>query len=75
MSASRSCGATGVTGEPDGEQGLGLFGVNYLFRQGASLGGGSTEMSRNIISERVLKMPREFAADRDMPFKNVKQGH
>ncbi|WP_328912197.1 MULTISPECIES: acyl-CoA dehydrogenase family protein [unclassified Streptomyces] len=68
-------GATGVTGEPDGEQGLGLFGVNYLFRQGASLGGGSTEMSRNIISERVLKMPREFAADRDMPFKNVKQGH
>jgi hypothetical protein len=31
-------------------------------------------MSRNIISERVLGMPREFAADRDVPFSQVRQG-
>ncbi|MFE2432771.1 hypothetical protein ACFXJ5_39455 [Streptomyces sp. NPDC059373] len=72
-------GATSVTGHLGdekglGEQGPGAFGHNYLFRQGASLGGGSTEMSRNIISERLLKMPREFAADRDIPFSQVKQG-
>ncbi|HTF12373.1 MAG TPA: acyl-CoA dehydrogenase family protein, partial [Asanoa sp.] len=51
----------------------GLFGVNFLFRQGSSLGGGSVEMARNLISERLLGMPREFAADRDVPFSQVRQ--
>lgn len=46
----------------------------FLMKQAASLGGGSTEMARNIISERVLGMPREYAADRDVPFNQVRQG-
>jgi len=50
------------------------YGESFLMRQAGSLGGGSTEMSRNIISERVLGMPREFAADRDVPFSQVRQG-
>jgi alkylation response protein AidB-like acyl-CoA dehydrogenase len=49
-------------------------GQDYLFRAAWSLAGGSTEMARNVISERVLGMPREYAADRDVPFSQVKRG-
>jgi alkylation response protein AidB-like acyl-CoA dehydrogenase len=45
-----------------------------LWRQGVSLGGGSNEIQRNIISERLLGMPREHAADRDVPYREVRRG-
>jgi alkylation response protein AidB-like acyl-CoA dehydrogenase len=50
----------------------GAWGERYLYRQGGSLAGGSNEMQRNLISERVLAMPREHAADLDMPFDQVR---
>jgi alkylation response protein AidB-like acyl-CoA dehydrogenase len=51
----------------------GRFGIAYIKRQSSSLGGGSTEMARNIISERILGMPREYAADRDVAFREVRR--
>ncbi len=61
-------GAAAWSGEGDP---LGDLATEYLMRQGGSLGGGSNEMQRNIISERVLGMPREYAADKDKPFDEV----
>jgi alkylation response protein AidB-like acyl-CoA dehydrogenase len=70
-----AAGATGgLLGTGDAELGLGRAGQDYLYRQAMSLAGGTTEIARNIISERVLGMPREAAADRDVPFKDVKRG-
>jgi alkylation response protein AidB-like acyl-CoA dehydrogenase len=48
-------------------------GVPFLQRQALCLAGGSNEIQRNIISERVLGMPREWAADRDVPFRDVRR--
>jgi alkylation response protein AidB-like acyl-CoA dehydrogenase len=46
-------------------------GMEYLMRQSSSIGGGTTEMARNNISERVLGMPREVTHDKNLPFRDV----
>src|SRR5580698_4901780 len=43
--------------DEDGQ--LAFSGEDYLMRQVSCIGGGTTEMARNVISERVLGMPRE----------------
>ncbi len=48
--------------------------VNFLMRQAGSIGGGTVEMARNVISERVLWMPRERRLDKDVPFRDVPRG-
>jgi alkylation response protein AidB-like acyl-CoA dehydrogenase len=49
-------------------------GMDFLMRQTSCIGGGTTEMARNVISERVLGMPRERTLDRDVPFRDVPRG-
>jgi alkylation response protein AidB-like acyl-CoA dehydrogenase len=63
----------GPAGVVDDDSGLFSYGDRYPSRQAASLGGGTTEIARNIIGERILGFPREHAADRGVPFNQVKR--
>ena len=49
-------------------------GSDFLMRQASSIGGGTTEMARNVVSERVLGMPRELSLDRNTAFRDVPRG-
>jgi alkylation response protein AidB-like acyl-CoA dehydrogenase len=65
-------GADALTWPPGAETiGRGA-GEDFLERQATSLAGGSNEIQRNLIAERVMGMPREWAADRDIPYKDVR---
>ncbi|MFG1935122.1 acyl-CoA dehydrogenase family protein [Mycobacterium sp. NPDC048908] len=64
---------TGSAGVVDGGDDLIRYGDRYLSRQASALGGGTTEIAKNIIGERILGFPREYAADRGVPFNQVKR--
>ncbi len=71
-----AAGIDGVTwpaaeGSSDGHAPGRDAGESTLWRQALSLGGGSNEMQRNIIAERVLGMPREATGDRDIAYRDV----
>ncbi len=50
---------------------VGVHAQRWLGARIGTIAGGSNEMQRNVISERVLGLPREPSPDRDVPFSQV----
>jgi len=64
-----AAGADGVVWT-DGNAG-GEVGLNWLRVRGVSIAGGSNEIQRNIVSERLLGLPREPGEDIKAPFSEL----
>jgi alkylation response protein AidB-like acyl-CoA dehydrogenase len=67
-------GAGAAAWTEEEEEETGAQGMAFLMRQVSCIGGGTTEIARNVISERVLGMPREASGDRGVAFRDVPRG-
>jgi alkylation response protein AidB-like acyl-CoA dehydrogenase len=52
----------------------GAFHHRLLWAPGLRLGGGSDEIMKNIIAERVLGLPGDVRVDKDVPFRDIPSG-
>ena len=60
--------------DEDEENATQAVGMNFLLRQAAAIGGGTTEISRNVVAERVLGMPRETSGDKGVAYRDIPKG-
>ncbi|MEI2638378.1 MAG: acyl-CoA dehydrogenase family protein, partial [Microthrixaceae bacterium] len=55
-------------GDPNADPGMAEM---FLFAPATSIYGGTDEVQKNIIGERVLGLPQEIRTDKDVAFKDI----
>jgi alkylation response protein AidB-like acyl-CoA dehydrogenase len=71
--AMQIAGATGTAWNAEDRQGNRWSNL-ILMAPASSIAGGTDQIQRNIIGERVLGLPKEPQVDRDIPFRDLKVG-
>jgi alkylation response protein AidB-like acyl-CoA dehydrogenase len=64
-------GAAGVLSGPGDAEVAGKFQAMLLRAPGTRVEGGTDEIMRNIIAERVLGLPGDIRVDKDVPFNKI----
>ena len=64
-------GAAGVLSGPEDAEVAGKFQAMLLRAPGTRVEGGTDEIMRNIIAERVLGLPGDIRVDKDVPFNKI----
>lgn len=64
----------GLISDPALSPARGLYHGMLLYSPGHRLAGGSDEILKNIIAERVLGLPADVRADKGIPFKDIPTG-
>jgi alkylation response protein AidB-like acyl-CoA dehydrogenase len=64
-------GAAGVLSGPDDAEAAGKFQAILLRSPATRVEGGTDEILRNIIAERVLGLPGDIRVDKDVPFNQI----
>ena len=64
-------GASGVLTDPENAEAAGQFQAMLLSSPSMRIAGGTDEILRNIIAERVLGLPGDIRVDKDVPFNKI----
>jgi len=67
-------GMSAAVSDPAVAADAGSWQQRYLGFSGLRIAGGTDEVLRNIIAERVLGLPPEIRVDKDIPFKDIPTG-
>ena len=67
-------GMAGAVMDPELAPMNGWFQEALLYAPGLRIAGGSDEILRNIIAERVLGLPGDIRVDKNVPFSQLKTG-